>query len=321
MAKPLRNRVIIAHKNVKQAQDIAAELCLEYISYEHASFNDGEEYIISPLLHTCNNKKIILFGSLFNNEKAPSLNHQLFNLIQVIQKIAEFNPAQIDLIMPYLAYSRANKSALQYIKLIHSLGVTTIIGCDFHTIHWLEQAPFVYHNTCTSLWSTVLQNFFNHEKLHQAVVISPDKGGIGRALDLAQSLNLTAGHLRKERDKLGNISIMSMNGNVKNRVVILRDDILDTGSTALHAAEFLRACGAQQLIGCFTHAPISAKNSAKLTENNLFDAIFITDSLAVDRKTIPTKMTIFSIYDTLKSSIERIILDDHEKSYPHEANL
>ena len=122
---------------------------------------------------------------------------------------------------------------------------------------------------------------------------------------IAEVLDLDFGYMEKKRFAADQPTILSLHADVRNKVVVIVDDIIDTGRTAVRAADFLLKEGAKSIIGCFTHGVLSS-GAVERVENSSFDKIFITDTI-VPRDFSSSKINIVSSNDFIMDFINLML--------------
>ena len=119
--------------------------------------------------------------------------------------------------------------------------------------------------------------------------LSPDVGGIKRVELLADLFGAKTAFTKKKRISYDEILTLDLEGDVKDKIVIMIDDIVDTGKTAARAAEMVMTHGAKKVFGCFCHAVFSA-GAVELLQNSPIEKIWVSNTLLSDR-TFGSKIT------------------------------
>ena len=115
------------------------------------------------------------------------------------------------------------------------------------------------------------------------MVVSPDVGGVARARDLAQRINAPLSIVDKRRGKPGEVAEMTVIGDVKGKVCVIVDDIVDTAGTLCKAAEVLIENGAKEVHSYITHGVLSDPAVDRVS-NSVMKSLVITDTiLATDK--------------------------------------
>jgi ribose-phosphate pyrophosphokinase len=196
--------------------------------------------------------------------------------------------SEISVIIPYFSYSRQDRKEMPRVpisssvvaQMIENTGASRIVTVDIHSE---QQQGFVQIPWDNLYGSYALLPFIKSKNLNDMVVASPDKGGLLRATSYAKMLEASAVALvYKQRDvTLNNQSkALAMIGDVKDKHVILVDDMLDTGGTIVHAADFLKKEGAKSIRVAVTHGLFSGDAMKNITSSAI-DEVIITDTLAL----------------------------------------
>jgi ribose-phosphate pyrophosphokinase len=145
--------------------------------------------------------------------------------------------------------------------------------------------------------------------LKNLVVAAPDKGSMARATGYARLLGVNEIALvYKERDIMVNntSSALAMIGNVAGKNILLVDDMIDTGGTVIHAAEYLKKSGAKKVIICATHGLFSGNAPEKFAKS-MVDELIITDTIPLHSEMKKNKrVTVVSVANLLSCAIEKI---------------
>src|ERR1700736_643141 len=115
-------------------------------------------------------------------------------------------------------------------------------------------------------------------ELSKIMVVSPDVGGVGRARGLAKRINAPLAIVDKRRERPGESEVMNVIGDVKGKICILIDDIIDSGGTVVNAADALLDKGATEVYSYITHGVVSGGAVALIAASRLKELV-ITDSI------------------------------------------
>lgn len=256
----------------------------------------------SELSFTCDDyamiqgKPVVVLAQ-FSFGESFRVNEQLFLFYVLASLLKKEGACSITYLMPYLPYSRQDfdkgSSSLgaieQVVSLFSASGVTTIIVFDIHNEAILPMlSPVLFSISLDSLWSAFLK-----ERVLPSIkdggksiaIAAADGGGAMRASRVAHELSLPLVRITKERYGADKSRVLSLEGDVKDKVVIIIDDIIDTGLTALNAAHTLNVNGASTIIGCFTHGIFSRDALEQLAVSS-FNSLYVTDSIASVKKRV-----------------------------------
>ncbi len=140
---------------------------------------------------------------------------------------------------------------------------------------------------------------------NNAVVLSPDVGGVTRARDLAAKLEAPLAIVDKRRPAPNVSEVMNVIGDVEGKSVIIIDDIIDTAGTLCTAAKVMMEKGAREVYGCCTHPIFSGPAIERLAEAP-FKEIVVTNTIPMEeRKQLPN-LRVLSVAPLVGEAILRI---------------
>ena len=265
---------------------IAQILGIEYINTEFKTFPDGENYlrinIEDELL--INGKEVIIVQSTGPNSSGNQ-NSRLFELLMMIDSVKRMGAQKIIVVIPYLAYARQDKIfrpgecqfANVILRVIDSMRIDGLYVVDIHAPKNLEEL------SCKTINIDSMKILADHIKSLGAkdiVVVSPDKGAVERSKAFAKHFGekVPVDFFEKIRDvKTGEIT-MSGKLNLKNKDVVISDDIIATGGTMAKAIKLAKDSGANKIFVVATHA-LLLQNARYRIINAGAEEIIGTDSI------------------------------------------
>ncbi len=242
-----------------------------------------------------------------------SINAQLFELLLVLYQLKAARVQEINLFMPYLAYSRHDKlDAGQFCaegeitaKMYNNAGVTSLYCYDVHSLRVQDFFALNFQSlTVTNFWREVIQKIDLSQE--QWCLASPDQGGADRVQSLAEKLDVPFVLIEKERVATDESVALHLEGNVQGKTVVVLDDILDTGITAVNSANLLLEHGAQRVLGCFTHGVLSSGSVERLDGSD-FEKIYVADTLLIDQESLSEKFEIVTMNDFMAHGLKEIL--------------
>lgn len=249
-------------------------------TYEIYTFQSGEMKI-----------SLNLVNNIISCKLYKDLNKSFTALLIAITKLREIY-SEITAIIPFLPYSRLEIQSI--INILYSLGVSKLITVEIHT-ESIKSEIEIYN---ISIIPEVVKIIGIDCK--QLVIISPDEGGYKRAINAATILNCSFGSMEKVR-KNGIINhTLNNTQSVRNRSVLIVDDIIDSGATINSAAEVLYNHGAKSIKALCIHGILSKKRFSPL-----IDKIYITNTIEQD--SIISQLEIIYVDNIIKSKISEII--------------
>ncbi|GEM_PF-6455362 len=311
---------VVGKQNASLAMQLATRLNAPLYTFSHDYFADTESIMqFSHGVQVTDKLVLISYQFLPTNREAGGdrytcVNHQFLDILFLVQRLKQYKPAGIALVLPYLPYSRQEKkddccltSPFELaLSLLAHVGVQSIIASDVHGE--VGNAQGIYEVCLTSQWIQFLQEYCNKQNISpdRISILSPDQGGISRARAVAKALGADIAFMYKQRPEINHVVMQGLVGDLVNKTVIVIDDILDTARTAVLACEIARDYGADRVIGCFSHAVLSA-GSLKRLEDSCFDAVFLSNTMTIDTAHLPSMVHIVSMESYLVEQVEGII--------------
>lgn len=244
------------------------------------------------------------------------VNHNLMELLVLIDALRRASAWRINAVVPYFGYARQDKkvqarepiTAKLVANLLETAGADRVIAVDLHAgqIQGFFTIP-VDHMTATPM---LTQYFSDQYEAEDLVVVSPDAGRAKAARNFARKIGTEWAIMEKERPKQQVAEIGYVVGNVKDKIAIISDDMIDTAGTLCAAARTVLDEGAKSVIACATHGVFSGPAYERLPyENSGLEKIVVTDTIPL-RPGAPDNITVLSTAGTLADSIRRIFTDD-----------
>ncbi|MDR2083473.1 MAG: ribose-phosphate pyrophosphokinase [Bacteroidales bacterium] len=232
----------------------------------------------------------------------------LMELLMLIDAARRASAKQIIAIIPYFGYARQDRkdqprvpiTAKLIANILAASGVDRLVTLDLHAdqIQGFFDIP-VDHLYASSVFVPIIKNL----GLDDITFASPDAGGTKRAASYAKAFGTDFVMCYKQRSKPNEIEKMALIGNVKNRNVLLLDDMIDTGGTITRAAKLIKSKGAKSVMAFATHAVLSG-NAYKTIESSVFDKVYLTDSIPLKKES--PKIEIVSTADLFAEVIDKI---------------
>ncbi|MHA1409483.1 MAG: ribose-phosphate diphosphokinase [Candidatus Odinarchaeia archaeon] len=251
---------------------VAREIKAKTINVSFKDFPDGETYI--RLEGNVKNEDVLLINSTYYPQ-----NKNIIQLFYLIDALKEMKPSKLRVVIPYFAYARQDKifkegealSIKVLEKIIENLGADEIYTIDIHAPHVLEYFN-IKAKDLTAM--TLFGEYFKSLKLNNPLVIAPDDGAIHRAETVSSILNSEYVSFDKFRDRdTGEISMEYKEIDVKNRDIIIVDDIISTGGTMIKAIQMVKKQGANKVYAAATHALLLGSAKSRILSAGANDII------------------------------------------------
>ncbi len=244
--------VVSGNASTDLAKRIARKLKSPYIKTEKKVFPDGESKIT---INQIPKKSIVVVVQ----STYPPVDSNLLELLSIVSKVQKFS-SKVYAVIPYMGYARQDREFLggEIVtigvvgKLLKAAGVKKVLTVDIHSKIALKELKISSENVSAM---DVLVKHFKKLKMKEPLVVSPDMGGQERAKKFANLLKTDYIALKKHRDrKTGKVNILSDRVNVKNRDLVLVDDMISTGGSIVKATQFLKKQKCRRVFVACTHA-------------------------------------------------------------------
>ena len=297
-------KIFALNSNRPLAQKIADEVGVELGKLSVDRFSDGEIQINIEESVRGDNVYVI------QSTSAP-VNDNLMELMIMIDALRRASANTINVVLPYYGYARQDRKARSrepitaklVANMLQNSGVTRIVALDLHDaqIHGFFDIP-VDHLMVAPL---LADYFINEGVAANAVVVSPDHGGVTRARALAEFLKAPIAIIDKRRPRPNVAKIMNIIGDVKGKKCIMIDDMIDTAGTISKGAQALMDAGAEEVYASATHAVLSGPAIERL-DNSPLKQVVVTDSIQLPDEKQIDKIVQVSVAPLIGAAIKRI---------------
>ena len=268
--------VVSGNASTDLAKRIARKLKSPYIKTEKKVFPDGESKIT---INQIPKKSIVIVVQ----STYPPVDSNLLELLSIVSKIQKFS-SKVYAVIPYMGYARQDREFLggEIVtigvvgRLLKAAGVKKVLTVDIHSKLALKELKISSENVSAM---DVLVKHFKKLKLKEPLIVSPDIGGKERAEKFAKLLKTDFIALKKHRDrKTGKVNILSGKVNVRNRDLILVDDMISTGGSIVKATQFLKKQKCRRVFVACTHA-LLVNDATKKIKNAGVSEIISTNTI------------------------------------------
>ncbi|MBS4023910.1 MAG: ribose-phosphate pyrophosphokinase [Dethiobacter sp.] len=237
-------------------------------------------------------------------------NENLMELLIMMDALKRASAKSINTVLPYYGYARQDRktrardpiTAKLIADLLTAAGANRVITMDLHA----GQIQGFYNIPVDHLTSLpILAKYFEEKGLTDAVVVSPDMGGVTRARELAERLHLRIAIIDKRRPEPNVAQVMHIIGQVKGKTVIMVDDIIDTAGTVVLGAEALLDQGAKEVYACCTHPVLSGPAIKRLADAPIKELV-VTNTIPVPPEKQLDKIRVLSVAPLMGDAIIRI---------------
>jgi len=269
-------------------------------------FSDGE--INVELMENVRGRDVFIL-----QPTCPPTNDNLMELLVMVDACRRASAARITAVVPYFGYSRqdrrprATRSAITarlVANMMSIAGVNRLLTIDLHA----DQIQGFFDIPVDNVYaSPVLLGDAWKQAYHNIVIVSPDVGGVVRARAFAKRLDdADLAIIDKRRPRPNESKVMNIIGDIRGKVCVLVDDMIDTAGTLCHAAKALKDEGAVKVVAYITHAILSGEAIKRISESVL-DELVVTDTIPLTEAARACKrIRQLSVAALLAESIRRI---------------
>jgi ribose-phosphate pyrophosphokinase len=300
-------KVFSGTSNIKLSKAICKKLKINLGSLKIKRFSDGEIFVEVDESVRGSNVYVI-------QSTSSPVNENLMELFIVIDALRRASANEITAVIPYFGYSRQDRkvadrspiTARLVSDLLIKSGIKKVITMDLHAgqIQGFFDIP-VDHLYARPIAIDYFKKKFKNKNF---VVGSPDAGGMERARVFAKQLNDSNLVMTDKRRPAPNAAeVINVIGDVANKNVILIDDIVDTGGTAVKSAAALIESGAKTVSMFCTHGVLSG-DAVKNIENSYVDELIITDTINNQEKLKKSKkIKVLTVSNLIAEAMRRIV--------------
>jgi len=302
-------KIFSGNSNKELANNIAAKLGLTVGDATVGVFSDGEIFV--NIGETVRGSDVFVVQST-----CYPVNDNLMELLIMIDAFKRASAGRITAVIPYYGYARQDRkakardpiSAKLVADLITSAGANRVLTMDLHApqIQGFFNIPVDHLLGVPILCPYFAEKF--KDNLDDVVVVSPDFGSVTRARNFAQRLNVPIAIIDKRRPKANVAEIMNIIGDVKDKTVILVDDLIDTAGTITQGAQALVDKGAKEIYACCTH-PVLSGPALERIENSPIKELVVLDTIKLTDDKKSGKIKVLTVANIFADAIERIYED------------
>ena len=298
-------KLLTGNSNKLLSQKLSKFLKTRLVNSNIKKFSDGEIYV--EINENIRGNNIFLVQSI----SSPA-NDNLLEMLLCIDALKRSSAKNITAVIPYFGYARQDRkvvprtsiSAKLVSNLITKAGADRVVTVDLHA----GQIQGFFDIPVDNLYATPI--FYRHIKknlkLNNLVCVSPDVGGVARTRGLSKLLNVNLAIVDKRRPAPGKSEVMNIIGDIKNKICIIVDDIIDSGGTIVNAAKMLKSKGAKEIHVYITHGVLSG-DAVKKIKNSPIKKLIITDTIDNFKKINNVKnIEVLSISNLLGEALKRI---------------
>jgi ribose-phosphate pyrophosphokinase len=307
-----RIRVFSGNANPDLAGKICGSLGVPLGKANVTTFSDGETRVEI-------NENVRGMDVFIIQSTCTPVNLTCMELLIMIDAMKRASADRITAVIPYYGYARQDRkvaprapiSAKLIADLITTAGANRVLSMDLHA----GQIQGFFNIPVDNLFATpVLLEYFKKRFQEDTVIVSPDTGGVERARAFGKRLGATLAIVDKRREGPNEAQVMNIIGDIKNKKVIILDDMIDTAGTVVQAASALKEAGALEVSVCATHPVLSGPAIERIESSGIREVI-VTDTIPLHEQAKNcNRIKVLSVSGLLSEAVRRIYYNDSVSS-------
>lgn len=296
-------KIFSGNANLHLAEEIAEYLGVSVGEAVVSRFSDGE-------IHVKINESVRGADAFVIQPTCEPVNDHIMELLITIDALKRASARRITAVIPYYGYARQDRKARArdpitaklLANLITASGANRVITMDLHAgqIQGFFDIP-VDHLPGVP----ILAEYFLSKNLDDILVVSPDLGGVARSRDMADRIGASIAIIDKRRPEPNVAEIMNIIGDVKDKTIVMIDDIIDTAGTITQGAKALLERGAKEIYTCCTHGVLSGPALTRLEASPIKEVV-VTNTIPLAEHKKSDKIKVLSVAPLLGEAIIRI---------------
>ena len=297
-------KLFSGNANRPLAEEIAQHLRIRLGDVDVSRFSDGEVYV--QINENVRGEDVFVI-----QPTCPPVNDTLMELLVMMDALKRASARRITAVLPYYGYGRQDRKVMPRVPitaklvadLITTAGCHRLLAVDLHA----GQIQGFFNIPVDHLFAAppVIVDYLAKKDLQDLVLVSPDAGGVERARAIAKRLNAGLAIIDKRRDGPNVALFMYLIGDVKNKDVVVIDDMIDTAGTLIQAVEAVKREGARRVLACAVHGVLSGPALKRIEESPL-EEVIITNSVPLTPGKVSPKVHVLSVAPLLAEAIRRI---------------
>tara|TARA_B100000212_G_scaffold196087_1_gene147973 strand:- start:1208 stop:2140 length:933 start_codon:yes stop_codon:yes gene_type:complete len=298
-------KIISCTNNRDLSKEIAKKLNKKLVDTKIIRFADGEVYV--EINENMRGQDVFVIQST-----CTPVNDSIMELLICIDALRRASAKSITAVLPYFAYARQDRkvsprspiSAKLFANLLMGSGASRVLTMDLHA----NQIQGFFDIPVDNLFAapTFVQHVKKNIKSKHLVCVAPDVGGVERARAIAKRLSADLAIIDKRRSGPGTSEVMNVIGDVRNKICVIIDDLVDSGGTIVNAASALKKKGARDVYAYVVHGVLTGQAIKKIN-NSKIKKFVISNSILNSKKIKKSKkFQIISVGTLFAEAIKRI---------------
>lgn len=295
-------KIISGNSNRPLAEKVAHQLGLELCDVTLDRFADGEI--------RCKINENIRGVDVFIVQSTQPPAENLMELLILIDACFLASAERITVVIPYYGYARQDRkdqprvplTAKLVAKLIEAAGSNRALTLDLHS----TQIQGFFNIQADNLFAApVLLDYIRTLHADNMMIVAPDVGSTKMGRAFAKRLNTDMAVVDKRRSAVDQTEVMNIIGDVKDKNVVILDDMVTTASTLVNGANAIAEAGAKSITACATHAVFAGDACRRVMESSIKEVV-VTNSVPFDRMGQCPKVRILDVSELIAEAIKRI---------------
>jgi ribose-phosphate pyrophosphokinase len=298
-------RIFCGNSNPVLAVKICEKLGVPLSQAKVKTFSDGE--IRVEIGENVRGREVYVVQST-----CSPTNNNLMELLIMMDALKRASAAKITTVIPYYGYARQDRKVAPRSPITSKLVADLLTAAGAHRVVTVDlhagQIQGFFNIPVDNLFaaSVILEYLRNHIINDKTVIVSPDAGGTERARAFAKRLGASLAIIDKRRSGPNISEVMNLIGDVRDKVAIIVDDMVDTAGTLTQAAKALREHGATAIYACATHGVLSGPAIERIEQSEIQEMV-ITDTIPLNEiASTSRKIKVLSLAGLLAEAIRRI---------------
>jgi len=296
--------LISGRSNLPLANEISKSISVPLSSREVSNFSDGEIFV--QIKQNVRGSDVFVIQST-----STSVNDNLMELLIMIDAIKRASAKRITAVIPYFGYARQDRkvqsrtpiTAKLVADMVTASGADRVLTMDLHA----GQIQGFFDLPVDHLYAApIFIDYVKNGDYKDLAIFSPDAGGVERARSFAKVIGAGLGIIDKRRSGKNVANVMHIIGEVKDRDVLIIDDMVDTAGTLTEAVKALMNAGAKSVSACCTHAVLSGPAIDRIQKSPLREIIASNSIDHGEDNSKFSKITRLSVASLLGEAILRI---------------
>ena len=297
-------KIFSGRSNPILAQKIADSLGIELGILSIKTFSDGELWIKF--------EENIRGRDVFIIQPTNSPAENILELVLIIDAAVRASAKTVTAVVPYFGYGRQDRkdnprvpiSSRVMVDLMTATGANRIITMDLHStqIQGFATIPFDHLYSRMVLMDAIKNLGLDPKK---STVLAPDVGSARMSQAYAKRLGMYFALIDKRRYAPNKAEVMHLIGDLKDKDVLIIDDMIDTAGTTVNAANAAKDNGAKSVTAVATHALLSGPAIERIKESAI-KKLIVTDTVSIPENKKLDNMEIVSVAQVFGEAIRRV---------------